>query len=149
MSNNTKRIIFFLLSLIIPIGIPLLVVVIRYDIIDAFINTSTKVKISLIAAVFIICLFIAMYKKIKKFLNDMEFSVTKCIINGVVKLAPLICILLMFSNMYKVVDDIVFVMEWVIPCAAVSLFYFEPKYHYYTKLCKEDEQINLIKKAMK
>lgn len=149
MSNKQKRVVFFLLSLLIPIGIPLVVIVIRYDIVNAFLNTSTKVKISLIAAVFIVCLFISMYKKIKKFLNDMEFSVLKCIINGVVKLIPLVSILLMFSNMYKVVDDIVFVMEWIIPCAAVSLFYFEPKYHYYTKLCKEDEQVNLIKKAMK
>lgn len=149
MSNKQKRVVFFLLSLLIPIGIPLVVIVIRYDIVNAFLNTSTKVKISLIAAVFIVCLFISMYKKIKKFLNDMEFSVLKCIINGVVKLVPLVSILLMFSNMYKVIDDIVFVMEWIIPCAAVSLFYFEPKYHYYTKLCKEDEQVNLIKKAMK
>lgn len=149
MSNKTKRMIFFLLSLIIPIGIPLVVVLIQYDVLKLYTEASTTVKVSIIAAIFIISLFIAMYNKIRKFLNEMDFSLVKCLINGLVKIIPLICLLLIFVNMYKVVDDIVFVMEWIIPCSAVSLFYLEPKYHYYTKLCKEDEQIRVIRKAIK
>jgi hypothetical protein len=149
MSNKTKRMIFFLLSLIIPIGIPLVVVLIQYDVLKLYTEASTTVKVSIIAAIFIVSLFIALYNKIRKFLNEMEFSLVKCLINGIVKMIPLVCILLVFANMYKVIDDIVFVMEWIIPCAAVSLFYFEPKYHYYTKLCKEDEQIRIIRKAIK
>ena len=149
MSNKTKRIIFFLLSLIIPIGIPLVVVLIQYDVLKLYTEASTTVKVSIIAAIFIISFFIAMRKKIKQFLNDMEFSLLKCLVNGIVKITPLICILLVFANLYKVIDDIVYVMRWIIPCAAISLFYLEPKYHYYTKLCKEDEQVKVIKKAIK
>lgn len=141
--------IFFLLSLIIPIGIPLVVIIVRYDVLKLYTEASTGVKISIIAAIFIVSLFIALYNKIRKFLNELDFSFVKCLINGTVKIIPLVCLLLMFANMYKVVDDIVFVMEWIIPCAAISLFYLEPKYHYYTKLCKEDEQIKIIKKAIK
>ena len=149
MNNKTKRMIFFLLSLIIPIGVPLVVVLVQYDVLKLYTEASTTVKVSIIAAIFIVSLFIALYKKIKNFLNEMDFSLVKCLINGVVKIIPLVCLLLIFVNMYKVIDDIVFVMEWVIPCAAVSLFYLEPKYHYYTKLCKEDEQIRIIRKAIK
>ena len=149
MSNKTKRFVYFALSLIISIGVPLIVVLDKYKVIEAFRNAPTKVRVSIIAAIFIISFFIAMRKKIKQFLNDMEFSLLKCLVNGIVKITPLICILLVFANLYKVIDDIVYVMRWIIPCAAISLFYLEPKYHYYTKLCKEDEQVKVIKKAIK
>lgn len=142
MSNNTKRILFFTLTILFSAIIPMLVVALKYKLFEAYLEASTAVQVSIIGCVLIIFILLFNIKKVMQFLNDMPFSVFKCIINGVTKLLPLICIMTILVNINTIINDLTYVTSWLIGCNAISLFVFEPLWRHYTSETRLDIEYN-------
>lgn len=142
MNNNSKRILFFALTILFSAIIPIVVVAIKYKLIEAYLNAGTAVQVSIIGCVLVILILLFNIKKVMLFLNDMPFSVFKCIVNGVVKILPLICIMSILINMDTIVNDLTYVTSWLIGCNAISLFIFEPLWRHYTLETKLDVEYN-------
>ena len=123
-------------------AIPILVVLLKYNMIEAFSNAPTKIKLSITGCILILIILFVNFKKILKYLNDMTFSVFKCIVNGVIKISPLVCILLILVNMDKFIVDLRYVVSWILGCNTISLFIFEPLYRYYSNEHNIDVEYN-------
>ena len=138
MSNKTKRNLCFILSLIFSFVIPAIVIVVRYNMIDAFKNLNPKVRLSIIGCIVLLILAICNIKKITEFINSIEFSVWKCLVNGTFKIIPLACVLLLLTNMELLLDDLTYITYWVLGCNIFSLFIFDPLWRYYNEETKYD-----------
>lgn len=148
MSNNTKRILFFIASIIVSVGIPLTAIIIKYDMIHKFARQTTRLKISIIGAIIFIILFTIFFKKIVKFLNDQEFSMTLVVIKNIIKIIPLVCISLLLINMMYIIDDLMYVFGWIVGCNIISLIFIQPFVEKYSYLTKKDNAKKLIKEAI-
>lgn len=148
MSNKVKSKICFIASLVTSVIIPLLVTVFRFGIIKYFAQQTIKIKISIIAAIIMLILLLVFFKRIIKYLNSFEYSYTVCFVKGVLKLLPLVCILLIFVNIIKVIDDLVFVTSWIVGCNIITFFVLDPLTAKYTLKHKHDIQRQLVKEAI-
>lgn len=142
MSNNSKRILFFILTILFSAIIPIVVIAIKYKLFEAYLEASTAIQISITGCILIMIVLLFNIKKVMQFLNDMPFSVFKCIINGTVKLLPLICLMTVLINMDKMIYDLTYVTGWFIGCNAISLFIFEPLWRHYTSETNIDIEYN-------
>lgn len=149
MSSKVKRDLFFVSSLFVSIGIPVIAVVDKYNMIDYFTNAPEKIRWSILGAIMLVILFFSGYKKVKEYLNKLGFSWFKCFLYGTFKMLPLLAVLLLFGNMYRIIDDILFVIHWVIPCNVLSLYLLEPMYLYFQSKVEEEKTIATIQKAMR
>lgn len=148
MSNKLKSKICFIASLITSVGIPIIVTIFKYDIIQRFSEQKPKIKISIIAAIIILTLLIVFFKRIIKYLNSFDFSYTISICKGLLKIIPLICILILFTNLIKIIDDLVFITSWIVGCNIITFFVLDPLTQKYTYLSKQDIQKQLVKEAI-
>ena len=133
MSNKHKNILFFCLTMLFSFVIPVLIVMIKYKMFEAFFKAKASIQFSIIGCLIILILTLVNVKKIIKFLNDMPLSPFKCIINGVFKLIPLTCIMLILINMESALSNLKFVVGWFLGCNAISFFIFEPLWRHYSK----------------
>ena len=148
LTNKTKRLICFIASLIVSIGIPLIVTIVYYDMFNIFITQKTSVKISIIGAVIVLSLLLIFFKKIIKYLSSLEFSISIAVLKGLIKLLPLFLIVFLLANMTKVIDDFVFVFSWVTGCNVISKLILDPLTDFYTEEVRKDNQRNIVRSAL-
>lgn len=147
-SNAFKRNLCFILSSIVSIFIPIIVTIIKYDMIHVLIKTKTSVKVSIIGASIILILFFVFFKRIMKFLNTLSFSMKVSVLKGITKLIPLVLLLLLFINVVKIIDDLVFVTGWIVGCNSISFLILDPLTEKYNYEAKRDEHRKLIKEGI-
>ena len=148
MSNKLKSHICFIASLVTSVAIPLIVTFNKYKIIKVFKQQSSGIKVSIIAAVITLILLVVFFKRIMKYLSKFEFSYIIYFAKGMLKLIPLVCLLILFVNIVKVIDDLVFVTGWIVGCNAVTFFILDPLTAKYTLLHKKEVQKNIVKEAL-
>lgn len=148
MSNKLKSHICFIASLVTSVAIPLIVTFNKYKIIKVFKQQSSGIKISIIAAVITLILLVVFFKRIMKYLSKFEFSYIIYFAKGMLKLIPLVCLLILFVNIVKVIDDLVFVTGWIVGCNIVTFFILDPLTAKYTLLHKKEVQKNIVKEAL-
>lgn len=148
LTNKVKRLICFIASLIVSIGIPLIVTIVYYDMFNIFITQKTSVKISIIGAVIVLSLLLIFFKKIIKYLSSLEFSISIAVLKGLIKLLPLFLIIFLLANMTKVIDDFVFVFSWVTGCNVISKLILDPLTDFYTEEVRKDNQRNIVRSAL-
>lgn len=150
MSNKVKRNLCFVAAVVFSFAIPVLAVVIRYDMLNAYMEASTKVQISIVACIIIAIIALCNIKRITQFINNIEFSIFKCIISGLFKIIPLVCIVLILVNMTALIDDLTYVAYWTLGSNIFSLFIFDPLWRYYNEETKYDIEYNAhIKREQK
>ena len=142
MSNKVKRNLCFIAAVVFSFAIPVLAVVIRYDMLNAYMKASTKVQISIVACIIIAIIALCNIKRITQFINNIEFSIFKCIISGLFKIIPLVCIVLILVNMTALIDDLTYVAYWTLGSNIFSLFIFDPLWRYYNEETKYDIEYN-------
>lgn len=147
-SNTAKRNLCFILSSIVSIFVPITVTIIKYNMIHVLIETKTSVKVSIIGASIILILFFVFFKRITKFLNTLSFSMKIAVLKGITKLIPLVLLLLLFVNIVKIIDDLVFVTGWIVGCNSISFLILDPLTEKYNYEAKKDEQRKLIKEGI-
>lgn len=148
MSNKLKSHICFIASLVTSVAIPLIVTFNKYKIIKVFKQQSSGIKVSIIAAVITLILLVVFFKRIMKYLSKFEFSYIIYFAKGMLKLIPLVCLLILFVNIIKVIDDLVFVTGWIVGCNAITFFILDPLTAKYTLLHKKEFQKNIVKEAL-
>lgn len=146
MSNANKRHLFFGLFMLFSFLIPVLIIMLKYKMFEAFFEASTKLQISIIGSILVAIISLVNIKRIMDYLNAMPLSTFKCIINGIVKLIPLACVLLILVNMEKLIDDLTFVTSWVLGCNAISFFVFEPLWRHYNNEAIIDKEYKAWKR---
>lgn len=146
MSNKLKRNLCFALSLLFSFVIPATVVVVKYDMIEAFTSLNPKIQVSIIGCVILLVLALCNIKKITEFINSIEFSVWKCLVSGTFKIIPLACVLLLLTNMDIILDDLTYITYWILGCNVFSLFIFDPLWRYYNEEVKYDIEHNARRK---
>lgn len=148
LTNKVKRLICFTASLIVSIGIPLIVTIVHYDMLNLFITQKTSVKVSIIGAVIVLALLLIFFKKIIKYLSSLEFSITIAVVKGLIKLVPLFIIVFLLVNMTKVIDDFVFVFSWITGCNVISKLILDPLTDYYTEQVRVEHQRDIVRGAL-
>lgn len=148
LTNKIKRLICFIASLIVSIGIPLVVTIVYYDMFNIFITQKTSVKISIIGAVIVLSLLLIFFKKIIKYLSSLEFSISIAVLKGLIKLLPLFLIVFLLANMTKVIDDFVFVFSWITGCNVISKLILDPLTDFYTEEVRKDNQRDIVRSAL-
>lgn len=148
MTNKNKRLLCFIASLIVSIGIPLVVTVVHYDMLNLFISQKTSIKISIIGAVIVLTLLLIFFKKIIKYLSSLEFSISIAVLKGLIKLIPLFLVLFLLANMTKVIDDFVFVFSWITGCNVVAKLVLDPLTDFYTEEVRKDNQREIVRSAL-
>lgn len=148
MTNKNKRLLCFIASLIVSIGIPLVVTVVHYDMLNLFISQKTSIKISIIGAVIVLTLLLIFFKKIIKYLSSLEFSISIAVLKGLIKLIPLFLVLFLLANMTKVIDDFVFVFSWITGCNVVAKLVLDPLTDFYTEEVIKDNQREIVRSAL-
>lgn len=148
MTNKNKRLLCFIASLIVSIGIPLVVTVVHYDMLNLFISQKTSIKISIIGAVIVLTLLLVFFKKIIKYLSSLEFSISIAVLKGLIKLVPLFLVVFLLANMTKVIDDFVFVFSWITGCNVVSKLVLDPLTDFYTEEVRKDNQREIVRSAL-
>jgi hypothetical protein len=148
MMNKNKRLLCFIASLIVSIGIPLVVTVVHYDMLNLFISQKTSIKISIIGAVIVLTLLLIFFKKIIKYLSSLEFSISIAVLKGLIKLIPLFLVLFLLANMTKVIDDFVFVFSWITGCNVVAKLVLDPLTDFYTEEVRKDNQREIVRSAL-
>lgn len=148
MTNKNKRLLCFIASLIVSIGIPLVVTVVHYDMLNLFISQKTSIKISIIGAVIVLTLLLIFFKKIIKYLSSLEFSISIAVLKGLIKLVPLFLVVFLLANMTKVIDDFVFVFSWITGCNVVSKLILDPLTDFYTEEVRKDNQREIVRSAL-
>ena len=148
MTNKNKRLLCFIASLIVSIGIPLVVTVVHYDMLNLFISQKTSIKISIIGAVIVLTLLLIFFKKIIKYLSSLEFSISIAVLKGLIKLIPLFLVVFLLVNMTKVIDDFVFVFSWITGCNVVSKLVLDPLTDFYTEEVRKDNQREIVRSAL-
>lgn len=148
MSNKLKSRLCFIASLITSVVIPIVVVCTKFHIIKVFKAQPYSIKISVIAAIIILTLLIVFFKRIMNYLNTFDFSYAVYFIKGLLKIIPLVCVLIIFVNIIKVINDLVFVTGWIVGCNAVTFFVLDPLTAKYTFEYKKDIQRNVVKEAV-
>jgi hypothetical protein len=148
MSNKLKSHICFIASLVTSVAIPLIVTFNKYKIIKVFKQQSSGIKVSIIAAVITLILLVVFFKRIMKYLSKFEFSYIIYFAKGMLKLIPLVCLLILFVNIVKVIDDLVFVTGWIVGCNAITFFILDPLTAKYLLLHKKEVQKNIVKEAL-
>jgi hypothetical protein len=116
--------------------------------IHVLIETKTSVKVSVIGATIILILFFVFFKRIMKFLNTLSFSMKVSVLKGITKLIPLVLLLLLFVNVVKIIDDLVFVTGWIVGCNSISFLILDPLTEKYNYEAKRDEHRKLIKEGI-
>lgn len=149
MTNKTKRDLCFALTILFSFVIPATVVVIKYHMVEAFMHASTSVQLSIMGCIIILIMALCNIKKITTFINNIEFSIMKCIISGAFKMIPLICILLLLTNMNLIINDLTYITYWIVASNAISLFIFDPLWKYYNEESKFDREHNARRKRDK
>lgn len=150
MSNKNKAKICFITSLIVLIGVPFLVTILKYNIIQSLRNQSLRVKISFGAAIIILILCIVFFKRIKNYIKKFtNMSLMARLLKGVIKLIPLISILILLSNLIIYIQDLVYVVAWIVGCATVSFLVLDPLTDYYMSKAEKDEQKQTVSEALK
>ena len=148
LSNKAKSIYCFIASIIVSIGIPLIVTISKFNLIQEFKQTKTSVKIGLIAAVIVVVLILVFFKRILKFLNSLAFSYTICLLKGILKLIPVILILIILISIASVIDDLIFVLGWLLGCNAIAFLGIDPFTQMFIHEAKKDEQREVIKEGV-
>ena len=147
-SNKSKSLYCFIASIIVSIGIPLVVTIMKFDLINQIRQTKTVVKISIIAAIIIVTLILVFFKKIYNYLKSLPFSYTICLLKGALKLLPLVLILFLLVFIPKYITDLTFVIGWLVGCNAISLLGIDPLTQMYVYESKKDEQKDIIKEGV-
>ena len=150
MSNKAKAKTCFITSLVVLIGVPLMVTVIKYNIIQSLSNQSLSVKISFGAAIIILTLCIVFFKRLRSYIKKFtNMSLMARLLKGVIKLIPLISILILLSNLIICIKDLVYVVTWIVGCAAISFLVLDPLTDYYMAKAEKDEQKQTVSEALK
>lgn len=147
-SNKAKSLYCFIASIIVSIGIPLVVTIVKFDIINQIKQTKTVVKISIVAAVIIVTLILVFFKKIYNYLKSLPFSYSICLLKGALKLLPLVLILFLLVFIPKYITDLTFVIGWLVGCNAIALLGIDPLTQMYVYESKKDEQKEIIKEGV-
>lgn len=147
-SNKAKSLYCFIASIIVSIGIPLVVTIVKFDIINQIKQTKTVVRISIISAVIIVTLILIFFKKIYNYLKSLPFSYSICLLKGALKLLPLVLILFLLVSIPKYVTDLTFVTGWLVGCNAIALLGIDPFTQMYVYESKKDEQKEIIKEGV-
>lgn len=133
MSNLTKSRLFLIASIVFSYLIPSVAIINRYDLLKTFDGFTTKSKFSIIGALLVVSLFIAMFKRIVEYINSLEFSLWKCLVNGTLKVLPLACVAVLIAIMHNILDDLSFSITWILSCNIISKFVLDPLCQYFTK----------------
>ena len=148
MSNLIKRRLFFALSITFSFLIPATAIIVRYDMINKFLETKNSIKISIIGSALVLILLMTNLKKVMAYLDSLDFSIWKCIINGVIKILPVLCIALLVINLHNIIDDLFYAISWILGCNILALFVWDPLYQYYTSEHLYDQtQIKIEKRS--
>lgn len=142
MTNKKKRNLCFLASMLFSFAIPAIAVIIKYDMYKAYMAASTKVQISILGCIIIAVIALCNIKKIKEYIESIEFSVWKCIISGLFKIIPLACLALILANMMTIIDDLKYIVYVTLTSNVFSLFIFDPLWRYYNEEAKYDKAYN-------
>ena len=142
MSNKRKRNLFFIASMLFSFAIPAIATIIKYDMHKAYMQASTKVQISIIGCLVVAIVALCNIKKIKEYIESIEFSVWKCVISGIFKIIPLACLALVLANMITLIDDLKYIVYVSLTSNVFSLFIFDPLWRYYNEETKYDKTFN-------
>ena len=71
------------------------------------------------------------------------------VLKGVIKLIPLISILILLSNLIIYIQDLVYIVTWIVYCSAVSFLVLDPLADYYIDKAHKDEQKQIVSEAIK
>lgn len=148
LSNKAKSIYCFIASIIVSIGIPLIVTISKFDLIQEFIHSKPYIKVGLIASVIVVTLILVFFKRILKFLNSLAFSYTICLLKGILKLIPILLILIILISIASVIDDLIFVLGWLLGCNAISFLGIDPFTQMFIYESKKDEQRKVVKEGV-
>lgn len=147
-SNKTKSLYCFITSIIVSIGIPLIVTIVKFDLINKFKETKVVAKIGVFVAVVGVTLLLVFFKKIYNYLKSLPFSYSICLLKGALKLLPLAIILVLLSFLPKYITDLTFVVGWLVGCNAIALLGIDPLTQMYVYESKKDEQREIIKEGV-
>lgn len=147
-SNRAKSLYCFIASIIVSIGIPLIVTIVKFDIINQLKQTKTVTKISVLAAIIIVVLILVFFKKIFTYLKSLPFSYSIGLLKGALKLFPLALILFLLTFIPKYISDLTFVVGWLVGCNAIALLGLDPLTQMYAYESKKDEQKEIVKEGV-
>lgn len=147
-SNKAKSLYCFIASIIVSIGIPLVVTIMKFDIINQIKQTKPVVKISIVAAIIIVTLILIFFKKIYNYLKSLPFSYSICLLKGALKLLPLVLILFLLIFIPKYITDLTFVIGWLVGCNTIALLGIDPLTQMYLYEAKKDEQKEIVKEGV-
>lgn len=145
MSNKRKRFLFFFLTLLFSFGIPAIVTIIQYDIIEQYLSLPKEVRFSMWSMFIVMILSIIFYRKVRKFLNKMEFSIFKHLMFGAVHFVMLISILFTLIGVNIIIEDVIYIFKWVVGCNIPALFIFEPLWEKYNHLVQREIRVGEIR----
>lgn len=149
MNNITKRNLCFIASVIFSFAIPIITTIIRFDMYKVYMKASTKIKISILGCIIIIITTICNFKKIKEYIDSIDFSIWKCIMYGLFKMIPLVCISLLLYNMTTLIEDLRYVVYTTLFSNIFSLFIFDPLWKYYNEEVKYDKKYYAQRKRVR
>lgn len=147
-SNKARSLYCLIASIIVSIGIPLVVTIVKFDIINQLKQTKTVVKLGIVAAVTVVTLILVFFKKIYTYLKSLPFSYSICLLKGALKLLPLALVLFLLTFIPKYITDLTFVIGWLVGCNAISLLGIDPLTQMYLYEAKKDEQKEIIKEGV-
>lgn len=147
-SNKAKSLYCFIASIIVSIGIPLIVTIVKFDVINQLKQTKTVTKISILAAIIIVVLILVFFKKIFTYLKSLPFSYSIGLLKGALKLFPLALILFLLTFIPKYISDLTFVIGWLVGCNAIAFLGLDPLTQMYLYESKKDEQKEIVKEGV-
>lgn len=115
MTNKRKSTLLFWTSIFVTYGIPIIAIINKYNLVAQFKAAPTKVKKSLFILFILALIILAMMSKIKLFLDNLDFSLLKCLLYGLIKSVPFLLGLVIVFNIMYIVDDLQFILSCITP----------------------------------
>lgn len=148
MSKKGYRMLFLILTLLFSFGIPIAVIIIKFDILKNVMAMPTKVKVGILSSMAILILTISLFKKIKKMFSKMEFSTFKVIVRGLFNLIFMFALLIVVYSISVIIKDVVYIMDWVVGCNIPALLIFEPMFEKFNEDVKREIRISEISQGV-
>lgn len=117
--------------------------------IQAFLEAPKGTKVSIIGLITILGLFIFNFRSIINYLNEMEYSLIKCLFNGFLKTLPLVIVLGLLIMMDRILSDLIFTFSWIAGGNLIAFLVFDPLYQKYTFKIKREARIQEVREALK
>lgn len=148
--SKFKKLRALFLSLIIIVGlVPVMYVVFRYDIINQLKHLETSTKVGAYSLLIVAGVFLGFSKKIISLVKEMEFSIFKSIISGILFLVPIGMALIISIGLSYIITDLIEVFEWVMGSNVIIFLILRPVWQYYNEKIKDQKEIDKMKEGFR